>query len=248
MVYALFVILLMEGKSLIAQIPPDKQRKHANLYSRLLAPIKAPSATNIAALFIIPILLIGIIFYILFKVTPDSNRSDYIASCYILTPKTKQKAYLYDGPNKISKEETVGDIVIPANIAVGPTINKYENYTGIFDSADLNDRNIDFENDLTLNPTYPYSLDEHRKYIKVITVRTLHKYKSIPGGKVFIAPNDKKFVPNNTATNTDYYTYSNKHLYYLKLSEFKLSFKKDYNISTTKKKICIGYIGRHSNE
>lgn len=243
--YALFVVLLMEDKSLIAQIPPDRQRKHASLYSRLLAPIKAPSPTNIAPLFIIPILLIGIIFYILFKVTPNSNRSDYIASCYILTPKTKQKAYLYD---KISKEKTVGDIVIPAKIAVGPTINKYGDYTGIFDSAYLNDINIDFENDLTLNPAYPYSLDEHRKYIKVITVKTLHKYKSMPGGQVFIAPNDKKFVPNNTVTDTDYYTYPNKHLYYLKLSEFKLNFKKDYNISTTKKRICIGYIGRHSNE
>lgn len=177
-----------------------------------------------------------------------TNRSDYVDSCYLLTP--KKKAYFYKGENSASKFKEVSNIVIPANAAISTTVHSNAYFSFLLSTPNThaddpfltafgeNNNHVDFPNNLTLNPNYTYPLNENAKFIKVVALRKLYRYKGLGFAKyTFLAPVKGNMVKNDVE-------FSKQPTYYINLSEFKLNYKEKYNISKTKAQICLGFITR----
>lgn len=173
-----------------------------------------------------------------------SNRSDYISSCYVLTP--KKKAYFYQGKNSVSNGSQVKTIVIPDKTAISRTV---EDTSGLFTpNTNANDpfltawsehrTHIDLENNLTINSNYEYPLNENAQFIKVVPIKYLYRYKrnDFLSLKFFVAPTNAKYVNDED--------FPSHPIRYLKMSEFTLKYQKHYNISKSKDQICLGYINR----
>lgn len=179
------------------------------------------------------------------KETNYTNRSDYVASCYLLTP--KKKAYFYKGENSVSRLKEVSNIVIPSNAATSTTVQSDEGFWTPNTHADdpfltasgENNNHVDLDNNITLNPNHTYPLDENAKFIKVVAVKALYQYHSTSLKKYkFLAPVKEQIVNDNSQD------FGKQSTYYINLSEFKLSYKEKYNISKAKAQICLGFIKR----
>lgn len=180
--------------------------------------------------------------------TPSTTRYDYVKNCYLLTPKNKKKAYFYNGANSISKEKQVSDIVIPANVAVSTSVRS--NGTLLTPNTHKDDpflstgisNNINFENNITLNPDYLYPLNEHLRFIKVMPVKYLYAYK---GTAASLTTNQRYVVPvKQRVFDSSGDTLPEQTLCYIDLTEYNIKYKSKYNISSSKSQICIGFVNR----
>lgn len=170
-----------------------------------------------------------------------SNRTDYISSCYVLTPKSNKDTYLYNAPNDVNKLKKVKTIVIPAKASVGNTLTEQkpndDNKHSFYNEA-ISDSNVDFNNHITLSPNIDYPLNSQSTYLKVITLKDLYRYNPLGKSKsYFLAP-----VKYHQIAHHDDHTYTSRDFCYIKLSDYNLSFKSKYNISRSKETICLGYV------
>lgn len=195
---------------------------------------------------VISIIGVSILLYLLLSPIAQkqgSNKRDYITFCYTLTP--KKKAFLYLGRNAISKYKQINKVIIPSEVGAGKTVydnrgwftpNTHKGDPFLENSGD--DDRIDLDNNITINSHYAYSMNTHSKFIKIVVVNKLYKYINhyyFDKDTFFIAPIDKDYVNSSDG-------FASQNTYYLRLSEFNITFSNYYNISKTKNLIGIGFV------
>lgn len=163
----------------------------------------------------------------------EENRTEYVSSCYILKPKNKHYAYLYNDKNGMSKAKKVSEVIIPAKLSVGNT-----NYEGYSRANPFRNNNVSLNNDLTISSDLAYPVKKNSGFIQVLPLNNLHQYTNSRLDLTFVAPTNSKYEFLNRKK---FKTSSN--LEYLNLAEFNIKHEKLYNISTAKNAVCFGYAG-----